>query len=323
MNTNNNRKPWHFLVKPSSLWFFREGRRTPDFSLFDWLHGYVYARWPYLYIGVGTGEHRLTKVIVPLVKFFSWLFPAQTKAELSSGDDGESAQPVTFADTYHGKVVPLEAATQLVSIKEEIRLTDLEKVIPYTKARDIILKNPEHIVVLECPCRSSRSNPCLPLEVCLIIGDPFASFVKEHHPRRSRRITSQEAVEILRAENQRGHVQHAFFKDAMLGRFYAICNCCECCCGAMQSQRQGTPMLASSGYLAQVDPELCDACGDCVETCQFQAISLGESCSVVDEEACMGCGLCVSHCMQGAVTLVLEPSKGVPLEIFELIKPAD
>jgi heterodisulfide reductase subunit A-like polyferredoxin len=91
----------------------------------------------------------------------------------------------------------------------------------------------------------------------------------------------------------------------------------------MQSQRQGTPMLASSGYLAQVDPELCDACGDCVETCQFQAISLGESCSVVDEDACMGCGLCVSHCMQGAVTLVLEPSKGVPLEIFELIKPAD
>jgi hypothetical protein len=35
--------------------------------------------------------------------------------------------------------------------------------------------------------------------VCLIVGDPFASFVEEHHPRRSRRITPEEAVEILRA----------------------------------------------------------------------------------------------------------------------------
>jgi hypothetical protein len=26
-----------------------------------------------------------------------------------------------------------------------------------------------------------------------------------------------------------------YYKDAMLGRFYAICNCCACCCGAMQA----------------------------------------------------------------------------------------
>jgi len=29
-------------------------------------------------------------------------------------------------------------------------------------------------------------------------------FVEEHHPRRSRRITPEEAVEILRAEDERG-----------------------------------------------------------------------------------------------------------------------
>jgi hypothetical protein len=26
-----------------------------------------------------------------------------------------------------------------------------------------------------------------------------------------------------------------YYKDAMLGRFYATCNCCSYCCGAMQA----------------------------------------------------------------------------------------
>jgi Pyruvate/2-oxoacid:ferredoxin oxidoreductase delta subunit len=207
-------------------------------------------------------------------------------------------------------------------VGEEIRLTNLEKVIPYTKARDIILKNPEHILALECPCRSARPNPCLPLDVCLIIGDPFASFVEEHHPRRSRRITPSEAVDILRAEDERGHVHHAFFKDAMLGRFYAICNCCECCCGAMHAHQHGTPMLASSGYICQVDEMLCISCGECQGSCQFGALSQGATACQVDQAACMGCGVCVSRCSQGALSLAAEPSRGIPLEITELMNAA-
>jgi ferredoxin len=181
-------------------------------------------------------------------------------------------------------------------------------VIPYAKARDIILKNPDHILALECPCRSARPNPCLPLDVCLVIGDPFASFVEEHHPRRSRRITPAEAVDILRAEDERGHVHHAFFKDAMLGRFYAICNCCECCCGALQAHQHGTPMLASSGYICQVDESLCISCGECQTACLFGALSQGTFASQVDLAACMGCGVCVSRCPQEALSLALEPS---------------
>jgi ferredoxin len=193
------------------------------------------------------------------------------------------------------------------------------------RARDIILQNPDHIIALECPCRASRPNPCLPLDVCLIIGEPFASFVSEHHPDRTRWITSREAVEILQAEDQRGHVHHAFFKDAMLGRFYAICNCCACCCGAMQAQRKGTPMLVASGYVSRVDRDLCIGCGNCEETCQFEAISIPDGYALIDAEACMGCGICVEHCEQGALVLERDISKGEPLEIFSLLenlKPA-
>ncbi len=303
------RKRW---PRPSTMALMREARRTRGYSLFDLVHGYVYARWPYLYIGVGLGEHPLARIFGPLIRWLGRLLPRRP---------GGDAARVTFADTYHGKAVPLDAATQLVTVEEDIRLTDLEQVIPYARARDIVLQNPDHIVVLDCPCRVSRPNPCLPLDVCLIVGEPFASFVAEHHPARSRWITPGEAVEILRAEDERGHVHHAFFKDAMLGRFYAICNCCACCCGAMQAHRNGTPMLASSGYVAQVDAEQCIACGVCVDFCQFEALAVVDEVAAVDAAACMGCGVCVSKCAQGALALVRDPARGVPLELGELRAP--
>jgi ferredoxin len=297
------------LIKPSTVAFTREARRTPGYSLFDWVHGYIYARWPYFYIGVGTEQHPLGRLLGPLVRWLERLFPP-------------SPNRVTLADTYHGKVVPLGAATQLVTVDEEINLNNLEHIIPYPRARDIVLKNPDHIVVIECPCRAVRANPCQPLDVCLIVGEPFANFVVEHHPDRSRWITPDEAVDILRAEHERGHVHHAFFKDAMLDRFFAICNCCACCCGAMQIHQRGTPMLASSGYVARVDADLCTGCGVCADSCQFGALTTNDDTAIVDTDVCMGCGVCVSRCAHGAISLARDPSKGEPLEIRQLIADA-
>lgn len=298
------------LVLPSTRAFLREARRTPGYSCFDWLHGYVYARWPYLYIGLGTGEHPLARLLAsPAERILRLL-------RLWVGDKG-SDRPgrTTFADTYHGKVVPTAAARRLVTLKREINLTNLEQIIPYARARDIVLRHPDHIVVLECPCRASRAKPCQPLDVCLIIGEPFAGFVAEHHPQRARWISQAEAEEILQAEHERGHVHHAFFKDAMLGRFYAICNCCACCCGAMQAWRNGIPMLASSGYVSRVDAERCLGCGTCASFCQFAAITVQEGRAVVNVSRCMGCGVCAAKCPSEAITLQREPARGEPLEI--------
>ena len=83
-------------------------------------------------------------------------------------------RPVGFADTYHGKVVTLAAATQLVSVKRDIDLGDLEHIVPYATARDIVLQHPDHIVAMVCPCRATRAQPCLPMDVCLVVGEPFA-----------------------------------------------------------------------------------------------------------------------------------------------------
>ncbi len=294
-------------MKRSTIEFIREARKTKNYTFWDLLHGYIYMRWPYLYISIGKGDHPLSKWMEKASGILNSLFPGQSSDQDDRG----------FAEGYHGKAVPLETAKALVSIQQEIKLDHLEQVIPFERARDIILKNPERIAVIDCPCRKGMEHHCEPMDVCLIIGEPFVSFTLDHHPDSSRLVTSMEARQILEEENSRGHVAHAFFKDAVLNRFYAICNCCSCCCGAMKAQRNGTPMLISSGYLSRVDQDACSMCGVCVDTCQFGALSLDDHLDI-DAELCMGCGVCVNHCPNEALQLVLDPSKPAPLEIMDL-----
>ncbi len=301
------------LLKRSTNDFFQEGENAGEYTRFDRFHGYLYAKWPYLYISVALGEHPLNKVLAPFFLLLSKVF---------GGKDGQVEPGYAWANSYHGKVVPLEEAKNLVSIQEEIEIRDLEHVIPYTKARDIVMINPERIVALDCPCRLSREDPCTPVDVCLIVGDPFASFILEHQPEKSRMISSEEAMQILKEEHERGHVHHAFFKDAMLNRFYAICNCCSCCCGAFQAHQTGTPMLMSSGYTALVDSELCEGCESCLEHCQFEAIELVDGYALISSEDCYGCGVCVDQCAQGAISLNRDLEKGIPLEIKKLMDEA-
>ena len=299
------------FIKPSTYSFFREGKATGNFSLLDALHGYAYGKWIYQYISIVTGAHPLAKLIFPLFLVYHKL------VKLLSGE-----KSLSLADTYHGKVVPLEGAKQLVTVNQPVRILDLEQIIPYKRARDIILCNPHHITVLDCPCRSAQTSPCSPIDVCLVIGEPFASFMLEHHPGKSRSINQEDALEILEAEHKRGHVHHAFFKDAALNRFYAICNCCSCCCGAIKAMRNGNPMLASSGFVASVDEELCIHCGRCVSFCQFDAIYREGKQICLNEAKCLGCGVCEDVCKKGARSMIAAPERGAPLEVHKLIKEA-
>ena len=293
-----------FLFKPSTREFTRQARQQ-KFSFGHWLHGIIYLVFPYFYIGNAVGARRPMRV-------YRW-FEVRLRRLFNRPDDGSAG--IAFAHTYHGKVVPLETAKKLVQINQPVNVSYPVQVIPYTTARDLILQDPDHIVLLDCPCRVARENACLPLDVCVIVGEPFAGMVLEHHPKRARRISGPEAVEVLEAEERRGHVHHAFFKEAVLNRFYAICNCCSCCCGAMQAMREGSPMLASSGYLSVRDANLCKNCGTCADSCQFDAIQRVDGQMQVDEALCMGCGVCVSHCEKGALSLQLAPQKGVPMVV--------
>ncbi|MBI4333217.1 MAG: 4Fe-4S binding protein [Chloroflexi bacterium] len=223
-----------------------------------------------------------------------------------------------LVENYHGKVVRLDDARKIVSVNRLVDLRNLETVIPYKNARELILNGPDTIAAYECMCRSVRANPCKPSDVCLVIGEPFASGIVTVQPGKARKISREEAVGILEAEQERGHIHTAFFKDIMLNRFYAICNCCRCCCGAMKATLEyELPMIAPSGYVSSVSQD-CNACGLCVDFCPFGAISLDGETAKVDPKRCFGCGLCQTRCRSAAVSLIKAPEKGEPLDIETL-----
>lgn len=318
-----------FRIMPSTKAFIHEARFNPGQGITDTLHGYIYGRWPYLCIGLGTGEHRLPRLMKPLWNSIIRIllrFPSDNPQFDAGGLKPGKRQGLsffreeTFADTYHAKVIHLESAKKIVSVNQEVQLTNLEHVIPYSLARDIVIRKPNRILLLECPCRVSRSNPCLPLDVCFVMGDPFVSFVAEHHPEKSRLIDRDEAIDVLTAEAERGHVHHAFFKEALFGRFFAICNCCACCCAAMQAQRNGIPMLASSGYVSVIDNDECSGCEICAKSCQFNAITMNDKLAVVNPETCMGCGVCTGICPENALSLVRDHTRSDPLELDQLLE---
>lgn len=227
-------------------------------------------------------------------------------------------------ETYHGKVVRLDDARKLITVDRDIELRSLDQVLPYRHARDLILHNPHNIVVYECPCRAQKEDPCRPTDVCLVVGDPFVDLLRMFQPFRSRRISREEALRILREEDGRGHVHTAWFKRTMLDRFYALCNCCRCCCLGMKFMAEyRVKMVLPSGYRSVIGAG-CLGCGVCVRYCQFDALELvtgsdrrWKQCRVI-RQRCFGCGICEGRCPQGAVSLVRDPEKGVPLDIETL-----
>ena len=54
---------------------------------------------------------------------------------------------------------------------------------------------------------------------------------------------------------------------------------------------------------AIVKYELCEGCGDCIETCPCGAIELKENKAVIDSDLCADCGACVDSCPTHAIEM--------------------
>ncbi len=254
------------------------------------LHAYVYGRWTDRYVSF-------------LRNFWAPRFGSRGKYWL--------------AERYHGKVLTPEQAAAIVELDHAIAEQEIEQIIPYNQARKIVLDGPPDIAVYECACRAGRPDPCRPTQVCLVVGQPYVDATLKHHPDKSRRLSRDEALELLKAEHERGHLHSAWFKDAMSGRFYAICNCCKCCCGGIEAMtKYDAPMMISSGYVARINDQACARCGICAQYCPFEAILKKENGMYeVDTDVCMGCAVCQANCLGGAIGLERDESKPAPLDV--------
>lgn len=92
-----------------------------------------------------------------------------------------------------------------------------------------------------------------------------------------------------------------------------LCNCCGCCCAILRYvNEQGIESsVAQANYIAAIDPEECQGCGECSERCQVQAIEERDGVFTVKEDRCIGCGLCVTGCPHDAAKLRRKPEEQI------------
>jgi len=87
-----------------------------------------------------------------------------------------------------------------------------------------------------CSCRQVFRNCDNPIDTEIMVSLERNAFVTER-PQEYRRITAEQAKEVLRQCHQRGLI-HTIIRCR--GDFYAICNCCNCCCVPLRlSKRYG------------------------------------------------------------------------------------
>ena len=54
---------------------------------------------------------------------------------------------------------------------------------------------------------------------------------------------------------------------------------------------------------AVVDRSICNACGECIEVCPTEAISMMDGKAQVDPDECTECYACVDPCPEDAITV--------------------
>ena len=186
---------------------------------------------------------------------------------------------------------------------------DMEIVYPYHTMEKVI-EQARVFAVAHCPCRMTmrlRGRGCdHPLEVCLKFDD-MAQYLIERGL--AREITREEALKIVKKSEEAGLVH--FVENAM-GNVKHNCNCCGCSCwnvGSIKRRKIPRDAIMATYFIRYTDEEECVGCGDCIEVCPVDALTLEEDFTTVDEEWCIGCGICVAKCSNGAAKLRLRADR--------------
>ncbi len=207
-----------------------------------------------------------------------------------------------------------------VFVQEPVLVNDkTNHILDYERATHIV-EEAKYIGLGPCYCRHKMyhaGHPCeinAPWEVCLTFDNVARSLAE--HGEYARLISKEEAKEVLQLSYDSNLVQ---IGENVREHPAFICNCCGCCCEALQAARKFSPMqpVATTNYIPEVSLETCLGCGKCARVCPVLAIAMEEKKNPdgtgtkkrprIDKEICLGCGVCARNCPVKAIELQRRP----------------
>jgi len=197
---------------------------------------------------------------------------------------------------------------RVIPVNETIRNT--MEVRPFESAAEIVNRM-QSWGVQDCICRKQKAligEACEhPVDICMVLNprpNAFDGNTVIHA------LTHDEAMKTLRRAAEAGLVHSV--SNSEEGVYY-ICNCCTCSCGILRGMAELgiANVVAKSAFVNQVNEVLCNGCEDCIQSCQFDALTMEDMFAQVNTIRCVGCGVCVIACSTGALGLVRRPEEEV------------
>jgi ferredoxin len=190
-------------------------------------------------------------------------------------------------------------------------------VLDYERATEVI-KTATHIGVGTCYCRHKMEHMdracAAPQEICMTFNNTAASLIRHGH---AHKIDEAECLDLLNQAYDHNLVQ---FGENIKQNVNFICNCCGCCCEAMIAARRFAILnpVHTTNFLPEVNEEVCNGCGKCVNVCPVEAMTLVSANNPnkpkmkkarVNEDICLGCGVCVRTCAHEGIRLKSRPAR--------------
>jgi len=197
--------------------------------------------------------------------------------------------------------------------------------LPHENMREIF-RAQRRIGMVSCSCRARKGEVATPCGRshdmnCIQFNRAADYCLSRGH---GRELSLDDALALLDETEENGLI-HPWPNSVQMST-NTLCNCCaDCCMNLLPITEYGVDpkrYYAASRFRPEVDVAACSGCQDCVERCQFDAITMErvpgskKLKAAVDEDKCMGCGVCVLVCAPEAMLMrTVHPPEYIPQEV--------
>lgn len=266
------------LAKKGSILGTKKSSKDPEM---------IYGRLP---LAIGMFEFQVDRITKGLAEdFFAY-------------EDEAFAEEFVSTNTKQIRTIPVN-----VKIDPEFHIGN------YDNMREIVNKSPGPFAVMNCVCRQAKDKmgtPCQQTEVretCLTTGNSAKHMVRRGVGRELKR---EEVMKMMTRAKKEGMVIQP--ENNQNPSF--ICFCCGCCCGVLNGAKkfEKPAEFVHSNFYADILAEKCEACEDCQNICQMEAIDRVNGHMEVNNDRCIGCGLCIPVCKNKAISLLKHEKEFTP-----------